>query len=318
MRRLLNPELALGFLIATVLWIGILGWQASYAPTDSEKRQCEETAAKSGHKTEECKTLWERTTADPVAFFTFVLSVSTIGLWVVTWRSGVRQSRDMEASRLCGNSDVELSRRTFVSITLNKKRTALAGTVEGEKRENNSAQSPRMHVFTQPRSIGLAQSAIDLTRQEFVATHRPRVILRYIQGPFYNDEGHRFIWLTFVNTGANSAIVEAFGGDLAQRGSSSEDWAQPGLDASPQDIQPIVLACGQRHVFTVTAKTTSSSDEAIFEAANGPGYQVCAVGTIRYSDANGVSRDTGFFRVLDDEGIGFVVSKHDSEMEYQD
>jgi hypothetical protein len=40
---------------------------------------------------------------------------------------------------------------------------------------------------------------IELARQEFVATHRPRVILRYIQGPFYNDEGHRFIWLTFVN-----------------------------------------------------------------------------------------------------------------------
>src|SRR6202035_1420727 len=59
MKRLLNPELALGFLIATLLWIGVLGWQASYAPTNSEKRQCEETARKSGHRSEECKSVWE-------------------------------------------------------------------------------------------------------------------------------------------------------------------------------------------------------------------------------------------------------------------
>jgi hypothetical protein len=112
MRKALNPEIALGFLIATVLWIGVLGWQASYAPTDSEKRQCEETAHKSGHKSEECKTIWERTTSDPVAFFTLWLVIFTAGLTVSTimlWRAGekqfrhariasMRQSRDMQAS----------------------------------------------------------------------------------------------------------------------------------------------------------------------------------------------------------------------------
>jgi hypothetical protein len=116
MRKALNPEIALGFLIATTLWIVVLGWQASYAPTDSEKRQCEETARKSGHKTEECKTIWEKTTTDPVAFFTFVLSISTIGLWIVAWRSGVRQSRDMDAAvretRRIGEAQV----RAYVSI----------------------------------------------------------------------------------------------------------------------------------------------------------------------------------------------------------
>src|SRR5882724_1324487 len=34
---------------------------------------------------------------------------------------------------LCENSDAELSRRTFVSTTSNKKRTALAGTIERRK-----------------------------------------------------------------------------------------------------------------------------------------------------------------------------------------
>src|SRR5258707_15803404 len=36
-------------------------------------------------------------------------------------------------SRLCENSDVELARRSFVSITLNNKRTALAVTAERRK-----------------------------------------------------------------------------------------------------------------------------------------------------------------------------------------
>jgi hypothetical protein len=161
------------------------------------------------------------------------------------------------------------------------------------------------------------QSTVDLARQEFVATHRPRVILRYIQGPFYNDEGHQFIWLTFVNTGANDATIEAFGGDLAYRGGFNEAWESPGLDAALKDIDSITLVCGQRHVFTVTAKTSSNTDEAISKSA-WPGFQICAVGQLRYKDGSGISRHTGFFRVLDDEGVNFVVSKHDSEMEYQD
>src|SRR5882757_5946218 len=49
--------------------------------------------------------------------------------------------------RLCENSDVELARREFVSITLNKKRTALAVTVERRKERKQSAHSLLMHVF---------------------------------------------------------------------------------------------------------------------------------------------------------------------------
>jgi hypothetical protein len=107
-----KSEIGVGFILATIFWIGVLGWQAAYAPTEIEKRQCEETAAKSGHKTEECKTLWERTTSDPVAFFTFWRVVFTGGLTVsivLLWRAGERQielvregsaaqSRDMQAS----------------------------------------------------------------------------------------------------------------------------------------------------------------------------------------------------------------------------
>ncbi|HEY5278970.1 MAG TPA: hypothetical protein VIJ67_04375 [Pseudolabrys sp.] len=103
--RRLKSEIALGFLIATVFWTAILGWQAAYAPTEVEKEQCYKAAQHAGHKTEECKTLWQRTTSDPVALFTFglfiftaVLAASTIALWVETRSSGRRQSRETRAT----------------------------------------------------------------------------------------------------------------------------------------------------------------------------------------------------------------------------
>jgi hypothetical protein len=114
MKRLLNPELALGFFIATVMWIGVLGWQAAYAPTESEKRQCEETATKTGHKTEECKTLWQKTTTDPVAFFTFWLVVFTGVLGASTallWRAGERQAELTQAA-LIGDQ------RAWITVSL--------------------------------------------------------------------------------------------------------------------------------------------------------------------------------------------------------
>jgi hypothetical protein len=58
-------------------------------------------------------------------------------------------ANDRFESRLCENSDVELSRRTFVSIALNKKRTALAGTVERRKeRKQFCAFSARARFHT--------------------------------------------------------------------------------------------------------------------------------------------------------------------------
>ncbi len=113
MGKWLNAEIALGFVIATIFWVGVLGWQASYAPTEVEKQHCYESAQKSGHKAEECKSLWEKATTDPVAFFTLWLVISTVGLgvstvllWRDTKRSGERQARD-----------TEILQRAYLSVT---------------------------------------------------------------------------------------------------------------------------------------------------------------------------------------------------------
>jgi hypothetical protein len=65
--RLTNPEIAFGFTLASILWIGVVAWQGAYAPSEE---------------------------SNPVAFFTLLLSISTAGFWIVTRQSGMRQSRD--------------------------------------------------------------------------------------------------------------------------------------------------------------------------------------------------------------------------------
>src|SRR5258705_10221104 len=65
-------------------------------------------------------------------------------------------------SRLCENSDVELERRKFVSITLNKKRTALAVTIERRKeRKQFCAFSARARFHTAWAQSGHADRRIE-------------------------------------------------------------------------------------------------------------------------------------------------------------
>jgi len=145
--KLLNAEIVFGFLIATVFWIGILGWQAAYAPSEIEKRQCEESARQSGHKAEECKTLWERTTTDPVAFFTFWLVVSTVGLGISTsllWVAGEKQ---------------------FGFLTRN-------ATAQSIDTKNSIAEASRAATAMESVATGIAASA--KAAQESVATLRER------------------------------------------------------------------------------------------------------------------------------------------------
>jgi len=110
--RWLRAEIVFGFLIGSVFWAAVLGWQAAYAPTDAEKQKCYDAAEHAGHKTEECRSFWERSTSDPVAFFTLVLAISTIGLWSATvflYRAGEKQSGHARRSAAIQSRDMQAS-----------------------------------------------------------------------------------------------------------------------------------------------------------------------------------------------------------------
>lgn len=157
----------------------------------------------------------------------------------------------------------------------------------------------------------ISARAIKLAREEFNATHRPYVKVRFTQGPFINEEGFQQAWVTVVNVGETPAWIVAFGADLPRR-NKNNDWEIPGISASAIPIVEIQLVSGQRHFFTVTCKSQHSAFDETFGE-----YKLYLVGEIRYRDSNGVIRETGFFRVYDESLREFTPSKTD-EGEYQD
>ena len=160
----------------------------------------------------------------------------------------------------------------------------------------------------------LTFASVELARREFVSTHRPRLVVRFIQGPMYDANGHECVSVTIVNVGGSPAIIEAFGGDLARRNSKGE-WVPPGLNATPKNIHPITLISGQRRTFTVTANKPYTDAEIAADALDE--HELCAVGAVNYRDGNRVSRETGFFRIYDESSRRFI-APNNTEFEYQD
>jgi hypothetical protein len=162
------------------------------------------------------------------------------------------------------------------------------------------------------RTVSAAKAATELGNREFTATHRPRVIVRFIQGPFADEDKRQFVFITFVNIGESSATIKAIGAQLAMRRIDGV-W-ESGVDAEPIDIAPIVLNSGLRHMIKMVAKNPLSEFE-MFSDATGES-KLCVVGRIEYVDDNGMRRETAFLRTCDDRD-NFAPSKNPTE-EYQD
>jgi hypothetical protein len=120
------PEIALGALFAVCIFaIGFIA--ASSLPTQKSTRHEPKHSAATESVSSE---FWEKTADDPVAYFTLwlggftgVLALSTIGLWLVTWRSGVRQSKEMrdaiqtaQAANEISHSAIIAEQRAWVSV----------------------------------------------------------------------------------------------------------------------------------------------------------------------------------------------------------
>ena len=153
-------------------------------------------------------------------------------------------------------------------------------------------------------------------RQAFVSVHRPRVIVRYIEGPTVDDKMHEVALVHVVNIGTGRAQIREFGGDLARR--KGKEWLTLGASGKAKGINPIDLISGQRHEFTVVAKASLSDADIFLDASDTESsIKTCVFGEVRYADQDGVVRETGFFRTFDPESEKFIPSQDQGE-EYQD
>ena len=99
-----NPEIPLGFLVASVFWISVFLWQSSHSASEHEKEQCYDEAKHLGHKAEEYQEFLERTTSDPVAFFTLTLTFATIALGAISLRQFYYLSRSDATARMAAEA----------------------------------------------------------------------------------------------------------------------------------------------------------------------------------------------------------------------
>jgi hypothetical protein len=130
------------------------------------------------------KTFWQRTTDDPIAFFTLlltlftaVLAVSTIGLWIVTWRGAKKQAADMQES-------LRIS-RDAANATEKAASAAL-------KSANALIKADRAHIFVD-------DIVFDLPTKNKMPYELPRIVK---------------VNVTFVNNGRTAAIIREVNGNV--------------------------------------------------------------------------------------------------------
>lgn len=171
-------------------------------------------------------------------------------------------------------------------------------------------------------TLGLHKSS----ERQFVAANRPRVTVRFIQGPLtYTDSGKVGAFVTIANTGPSDATVLAIGCDIGIR--RGNRWSSS-IDGEPKPISPIVLRSGQRHTIEAVAREGDGDDSFYFAwgfmraALEGartspPDQAVAVVGEIVYSDSIGIERHTSFLRTFDAESDRWVRDE-DPGNEYED
>jgi len=155
------------YALAFLIWIAFAGyWASSERPTFQKTGNGDYSAADKTSNAEEQKSLWQATTDDPVALFTFwiavltgVLAFSTIGLWVTAILAGRKQSRDMVASIAAAeaankiNREIMIaSRRAWLSIDDAKLKHPTAFAADGitfavNITVKNHGQTPATSVF---------------------------------------------------------------------------------------------------------------------------------------------------------------------------
>jgi hypothetical protein len=113
MHRLRIPEIVLG----SLLTIAILTLAATIQTFHSNSENADSGAAGASKKiTSEAET--NERIADyneALDWLTGVLALSTLGLWWVTWRSGIHQSRDMRAAIAAAQASNEISRQHMIA-----------------------------------------------------------------------------------------------------------------------------------------------------------------------------------------------------------
>jgi len=162
---------------------------------------------------------------------------------------------------------------------------------------------------------------IELARQQFVATHRPRIAVRNIIVFKLAPDEPPEISVAIVNSGSSTATIGAIFAGIGVRTLSGIRPEIPML-LSPVGETPYKLASGEAMQFWPNRVAIPIAFSAGHVAAiRGLQARLFVGGEIQYWDDNGAMRSTGFIRWYDIQFNRFSALSPEwisSEMEYAD
>jgi hypothetical protein len=167
-------------------------------------------------------------------------------------------------------------------------------------------------------TLGLAIATryqVRLARDEFAATHRPRLRIRSAQLTYIEVDQVPQGRLTIVNVGDSAATITELFADIACRIGRAFGEGRPNL-RNPQGIVRKVLNRGEHaEFFIISSDRIFPQDYQRHKFGQESG--TCIVGKVTYADANGVIRATGFFRSYD-RAREYCVRDNEPDYEYED
>jgi hypothetical protein len=140
--------------------------------------------------------------------------------------------------------------------------------------------------------IGLTFYEVRLNRQEFIASHRPRLIVHSVEVAYgVNDEGFPTLGATIhvFNIGDTEAVIDEFVGDIQIR----DVPLRAGIILPTIEMQPIVIGVGEgRHLIVPSEFDNQRLNIALRVAPT----RILCLATFVYRDGRGTPRQTGLCR----------------------
>jgi hypothetical protein len=158
-----------------------------------------------------------------------------------------------------------------------------------------------------------ASDGVKVARDEFNTTHRPRLIVRFIEAEALMPMKGPRAQIIVDNVADLTAYVTHAAGDIAQRVDAT--WIGMPHPPTGSPLAPErVIAPGSRDWFRVESNWPLNEDN--IAAVRSGLHQLVLVGHLQYRDANDVVRYTGFYRQFDPADRSYRQADPPSERKY--
>lgn len=166
---------------------------------------------------------------------------------------------------------------------------------------------------------GSTYRQVRLSRDEFHATHRPKLRLRYVDAPTPHYNWKPVAKLRLANIGDSGARVVRVGCAifLRERGGAGADP----FDARPKGIEPpILVPVGKECAIDIAGPLGPLKTNDVSRILRGD-TDMCLVAIVTYDDRNNIERSTSVFRVWHVKSKRFRRASEDdeyTEWDYED